>query len=119
MGLSQRQKGIRREREVVLALKAEGHADARRVPLSGALAATLGPEYGGDVTVAGLRLEIKARADLPLTLERWLGKNDGLILIGDRKPWRIYLGWDQFLQLAGVKQNESNSNSNNGSTETS
>lgn len=100
MSRSQRDKGARREREIV-----QRHVDlgihAERVPLSGA------SRYRGngadvDVHLPGrtgpLCTEVKARASGAgfVTLEKWLGDNDALFLIRDRAepvvvvPWRIY-----------------------------
>lgn len=56
MGKSQRTKGYRIERNLVLKLKAEGHLDAVRVPLSGA------SQFAKhDVLAAGLSIEVKGR----------------------------------------------------------
>tara|TARA_Y100001973_G_C5172758_1_gene320070 strand:- start:61 stop:378 length:318 start_codon:yes stop_codon:yes gene_type:complete len=82
-GRRSRSKGYRREREVVLALRAVG-IDAQRVPLSGAAQG----EFAGDVvaTIDGetKQIEVKARADGWRTIRGWLDGNDALILIPDR-----------------------------------
>lgn len=56
MGKMQRTKGYRVERELVLKLKAEGHEEVRRVPLSGASAFAK-----HDVLVGELSIEVKGR----------------------------------------------------------
>lgn len=77
-------KGSRVERELA-ALHAELGIRAARVPLSGALAKRLGPEFGGDLKIwlfgddaAPLIGEVKARGSGGgfLTLERWLASHD-------------------------------------------
>jgi hypothetical protein len=100
MSRASRDKGARRERQVVELHRAMG-IKAERVPLSGAA------RYqgnGADVDIyppwrdAPLIAEVKARAGGPgfITLERWLGDCDLLCLIRDRAdpmvlmPWRVY-----------------------------
>jgi hypothetical protein len=98
-GRASRQKGYRREREVVLAL-GEAGLSAQRMPLSGAL----GGDLRGDVMVEGVRLEVKGRAEPPKVLEGWLRDNDALVLIADRKPWRVYLPFDSFVEYLQLKK---------------
>lgn len=89
MGKPSRDKGARRERQVVEMHKAIGIA-AERIPLSGAA------KYrgeGGDVIVSAVpgaeawQAEVKARAGGEgfVTLERWLGDNDLLVLMRDQE----------------------------------
>ena len=78
MGIMQRRKGAKVEREIVNALKAAG-IPAERVPLSGAH----GGSFAGDVVVdKRWRAEVKARKGGAgfKQLEKWLGDNDLLIL---------------------------------------
>jgi len=92
-GRASKQKGYRREREVVLRLTEAG-LDAKRTPLSGAL----GGDLRGDVIVEDTRLEVKSRREPPKVLEGWLDDNDALVLIADRRPWRVYLPFDRFVE---------------------
>ena len=94
MGKSQRDKGGRREREVVNFWKALGFKSAR-VPLSGAA----GGDYAGDVDLyafgqddAPIIGEVKARGNGGgfKTITQWLGVNDFLVLHEDNKP-RLYV----------------------------
>lgn len=103
-GKASRDKGNRRERELVLRhLKI--HVNAERVPLSGAA----GGSFSGDIDVyafgpeaAPLMTEAKARKNGEgfATIERWLGENDTLFLVKDREeplvvmPWRT---WEKLL----------------------
>ena len=70
--------------------------DAHRVPLSGAV-----DGYAGDVIVAGLRAEVKARASGGgfVTLERWLGENDLLFLRRDRTTPLVVLPWSTWQKV--------------------
>ena len=88
MGLSQRAKGLRRERELAHLL------DGHRVPLSGA-----GEGYPGDVKALGLTWEVKSRARGWRTLYRWLENSDALALKADRHPWLVVLPLDTFQRL--------------------
>lgn len=94
MGKSQREKGARREREVVNYWKSEGFKCAR-VPLSGAA----GGDYTGDVDLyaygpddAPLVGEVKARANGSgfKTISKWIGFNQFLVLHEDQMP-RLYV----------------------------
>ena len=101
MSKSQRDKGARREREIVAKhLKLDVFAE--KVPLSGA-ARYQGAGHDVDVYPFGrdhgaLVSEVKARASGEgfVTLERWLGENDLLFLMRDRAdplvvlPWRVW-----------------------------
>ena len=94
MGKSQRDKGARRERQVVDHWKALGFK-AARVPLSGAA----GGDYAGDVDLyafgpeaAPLIGEVKARGTGGgfKTITNWLGINDFLVLHADQSE-RLYV----------------------------
>ena len=106
-GRASKQKGYRREREVVLALREVG-LDANRTPLSGAL----GGELAGDVLVKDPgrssveRIEVKGRKELPKVLEGWLGENDALVLIADRQPWRVYIPFASYLEFLQQRKRE-------------
>jgi Holliday junction resolvase len=99
-GRAPRQKGDRREREIVQRHRALG-IDAQRVPLSGAA----GGRFSGDIDInpfgiedTTLTTEVKARANGEgfVQLERWLGENDAMFLVRDRAdpivvlPWRVW-----------------------------
>lgn len=98
MSKSQRDKGKRREREIVQKHIAMG-VFAERVPLSG------GAHYkqqGHDIDVyargkdeAPLICEVKARANGEgfKTLIDWMGINDALFLIADRAEPLVVLPW--------------------------
>jgi hypothetical protein len=94
MGKMQRDKGARREREVVNHWTSLG-LKAARVPLSGAA----GGDYAGDIDLyafgvdeAPLVGEVKARAEGGgfKTISKWLGINDFLVLHEDHKD-RLYV----------------------------
>mgnify|MGYP004405454027 FL=1 len=89
MGKMSRDKGARRERELVNIFK-DNNIHAERVPLSGAA----GGRFSGDVDIyingkseQPLVAELKARANGSgfVQLERWLGENDLLVLWRDRQ----------------------------------
>ena len=84
MGLSQRQKGLRREREFAQL------TGGKRVPLSGAA----GGEYTGDVKALGMTWEVKARADGFRELYKWLDGSDALALKADRQEWLVVLPYE-------------------------
>lgn len=110
MGKASRDKGARRERQIVqmhivLGVKAE------RVPLSGA--AVFRNTRGTDVDVyargkdeAPFVCEVKARASGEgfATLERWLGEADALFLVRDRAPPLVVLPWTRWAELIGEKR---------------
>ena len=100
MGKFSRDKGARRERQLVERHKAMG-IHAERVPLSGAC----GGKFSGDIDIHALGIdqgalvgELKARANGEgfKTLESWLGDNDAIFLWRDRAepmavlPWRTW-----------------------------
>ncbi len=101
MGKPSRDKGQRRERQIVALHVALG-IHAERVPLSGA---SRYQGNGADIDIypfgedAGALVgEVKARHSGAgfVTLERWLGENDLLFLVRDRAdplvvvPWRVW-----------------------------
>lgn len=104
MGKPSRDKGARREREIVNMHKALG-CFAERVPLSGA------SRYKGngsdvDVYVRGKDAapwiaEVKARASGEgfATLDRWLGENDILFLMRDRADPTVLLTWSRWCDI--------------------
>lgn len=102
MSKASRDKGARRERQIVDLHRALG-VKAERVPLSGAMRFRNTEKTDVDVYARGpdeapMVCEVKARANGEgfTTLERWLGDADALFLIRDRAepvvvlPWRIY-----------------------------
>ena len=107
MGKASRDKGARRERELVNLHKAAG-IPAERVPLSGAV------RYqgnGADLDVyprgrdAPLVCEVKARANGEgfATITRWLADHDALFLIEDRAEPLVVLPWRVWIEMAGRK----------------
>jgi len=108
MGKPSRDKGARRERQIV-ALHVELGVKAERVPLSGAAKFRnteksdvdiypFGPETAPFVT------EVKARANGEgfVQLERWLGANDALFLMRDRADPLVVLPWETWASLLEV-----------------
>jgi hypothetical protein len=102
-------KGFRVEREI-----AEMHARfgviARRVPLSGAAARRLGPDFGGDLRiwafgddVAPLTAEVKARSAGGgfVVLERWMGEHDLLVLKRNHAAPMVVLPWKTWARVIG------------------
>ncbi len=104
MGKASRDKGARRERQIV-ALHLDMGVKAERVPLSGA------SHYrgnGADVDVyalgpdaAPMVSEVKARANGEgfATIERWLGEFDALFLIRDRAEPLVVLPWRSWQRI--------------------
>ncbi len=104
MGKPSRDKGQRRERQIV-ALHVDLGIHAERVPLSGA------SRYQGngadiDVYVDGkdagaLVGEVKARAAGQgfVTIEKWLGENDMLFLVRDRQEPMVVVPWATWERL--------------------
>lgn len=110
MGKASRDKGQRRERQVVQMHTVLG-VKAERVPLSGA--AVFRDTRGTDVDVyargndeAPFCCEVKARANGEgfATLERWLGEADGLFLIRDRAAPMVVLPWARWAELIGGRK---------------
>lgn len=106
MSKASRDKGARRERQVVDMHTGVG-IRAERVPLSGA--AKFRNTQGSDVDVycrgpheAPFVCEVKARANGEgfATLERWLGDNDAMFLIRDRASPLVVLPFERWIELA-------------------
>jgi hypothetical protein len=109
MGKPSRDKGARRERQLVL-LHTEAGIHAERVPLSGAA------RYrgnGADIDIyargrdaAPIVAEVKARGGGEgfRTLERWLGENDALFLWRDRAAPLVVVPMAVWLELAARRQ---------------
>lgn len=104
MGKPSRDKGHRRERQIV-ALHVDLGIHAERVPLSGA---SRYQGNGADIDIypfgedAGALVgEVKARASGEgfKTLERWLGENDMLFLVRDRQEPMVVLPWGTWERL--------------------
>lgn len=104
MGKPSRDKGNRREREIVSAHKERG-IHAERVPLSGA---SRYQGNGADVDIywkgrdsGPLVSEVKARASGGgfVTLEKWLGDNDILFLMRDRASPMVAMSWTTYCKL--------------------
>lgn len=96
-GRRSKRKGDRIEREVVARHRAIGLA-AQRVPLSGAA----GGLFAGDVVVPGVgRIEVKARANGSgfVTLTKWLGSADALVLRQDHAEPLVVLPWATYRRL--------------------
>ena len=96
MGKASRDKGARRERELVAKAKAAG-LPAERVPLSGAA----GGSFTGDVRILDRLCEVMARANGEgfATIERWLGNNDALVLWRDRAEPLVVLTLADWMAL--------------------
>jgi Holliday junction resolvase len=102
---SQRDKGARRERQIV-DLHTEIGVKAERVPLSGAMKFRNTEKSDVDVYARGkdaapFVTEVKARANGEgfVTLERWLGMNDVLFLMRDRAKPLVVLPWERWAEL--------------------
>ena len=95
MGRASRDKGARREREIVNMHRQAG-IRAERVPLSGA-AHYQGAAHDVDIYPRGadapICAEIKARKKFPAWLMDWLGDNDALILVEDHAEPLVVLPW--------------------------
>ncbi|MFY0760206.1 hypothetical protein AB1K32_15150 [Metabacillus dongyingensis] len=94
MGKSQRDKGMRREREFAKLI------NGLRVPLSGAQEG-----YANDVKGLGLEWEVKARKTGFKTLYDWVlderENPDALALKVDHQPWLVVMTLDKFLEMKG------------------
>ena len=103
MGKPSRDKGARREREIVALLNEIPGVDAERVPLSGAM----GGSYAGDISMTideiSMVAEVKARKNGEgfKVLEGWLGQNAMLILKRAPTTPMVVLPWKTFVRLAG------------------
>lgn len=105
MGKASRDKGARRERQIVDMHRAIG-VRAERVPLSGAMKFRNTEKTDVDVYARGTEAapfvtEVKARASGEgfVTLERWLGENDALFLIRDRAEPLVVLPGSRWAEL--------------------
>lgn len=92
MGKSQRDKGMRREREFAKLI------GGLRVPLSGAQEG-----YANDVKGLGLAWEVKSRGTGFKTLYDWVlderEKPDALALKVDHQPWLVVMTLDKFMEV--------------------
>ncbi|SDY22579.1 hypothetical protein [Thermoactinomyces sp. DSM 45892] len=89
MGRSQRDKGLRAEREFAKLIGGE------RVPLSGAA----GGSYTGDVIGLNCRWECKVRGNGFKQIYGWLEGNDALAIKADRKEWLVVMPISQFKDM--------------------
>lgn len=95
-GKASRDKGNRREREMVERFNTLAYVSAKRVPLSGACEG-----YKGDIQVnleglaTTLIVEVKARAKASgwQSVKKWLGENDMLLLVEDREEPLVVIPW--------------------------
>lgn len=108
MGKPSRDKGARRERQIV-EMHRELGVKAERVPLSGAAKFRNTEKSDVDVYPFGPDLapfvtEVKARANGEgfVQLERWLGENDALFLVRDRAEPLVVLPWETWASLLEV-----------------
>ncbi|MHA4218125.1 hypothetical protein [Bacillus cereus] len=92
MGKSQRDKGMRREREFASLM------GGTRLPLSGAM-----DGYSNDVKGLNHEWEVKARKEGFKTLYTWLEDEceqaDALAIKAERKPWLVVMPLDTFLKM--------------------
>ena len=109
MAKASRDKGARRERQIV-DLHREIGVKAERVPLSGAMQFRNTAKTDVDCYVRGpdaapFVTEVKARANGGgfVTIETWLGEADALFLIRDRAKPLVVLPWDRWAELVGKK----------------
>ena len=112
MSSKAKRKGTRVENEIVKLFQAEGF-NARRQPLSGAIAA-----FPHDVQVSdlfeGTNIEVKARKNGEgfAQLDKWKGSADLLVLKRDFSSPMVYLDWDLFKEfLYEYRQNRRSSES--------
>lgn len=94
MGKSQRDKGLRGEREFA---KLTGGS---RIPLSGAMAG----EFGNDVKLPnGWKVEVKRREEMEKTLYSWIlderEKPDCVAFRADNKPWIVAMTLNKFMEV--------------------
>ena len=109
MAKASRDKGSRRERQVVKMAQEAGFS-AKRVPLSGAcegfkhdvLIALSRHCDAGFVDIPLLRAEVKGRASGGgfKTIEFWLGDADMLVIIQDRQEPLVVQRWSKWVQVA-------------------
>lgn len=105
MGKASRDKGARRERQIVDLHRDHG-IKAERVPLSGAMRFRNTEKTDVDVYARGdeeapFVCEVKARASGEgfKTLEAWLGEADALFLVRDRAAPMVVVPMDRWLEL--------------------
>lgn len=105
MSRSQREKGMRRERELVKLLAGIG-VHAEKVPLSGAVKFRNTEKTDVDCYVFGKEFapwisEVKARGSGEgfALIKRWLGDADSLYLIEDRRKPLVVLPWERWVEL--------------------
>lgn len=115
MGKLSRDKGARKEREVVHLCKNAG-IHAERVPLSGAMEFRNTRKTDVDVYANGKDeppyvCEVKARKSGEgfVTIENWLGDADALFLCRDRKKPLVVLPFERFIELANKGREEGGS----------
>ena len=92
MGAFSRNKGARRERELVNILRGWG-ADAYRVPLSGAT-----ERHKGDVVANGIVIELKSRKSFPDWLGKVLDGESDLVCLWPDRGERIWLIPDRVMR---------------------
>ena len=105
MSKSQRDKGARRERELVEAHRSIG-VKAERVPLSGAVKFRNTEKTDVDIYVHGPEsapwvTEVKARGSGEgfVTIKRWLSDADALFLVEDRQKPLVVLPWQRWTEI--------------------
>jgi len=103
MSSKQRIKGNRNENKIVKLHQELGYHTSR-VPLSG----QVGGDYASDVIIKGIKdttlaAEVKARAAAQgwVVIKKWLGDNDLLFLIEDRKEPLVVMPIETYKLLIG------------------
>jgi hypothetical protein len=96
-----RQKGDRRERQIAHRLSAVRGVIAERVPLSGAANGSFSGDLLLSIGSTKMRAEVKARSTAAgfRTVLGWLGNNDLLVLVPDRRDPYVLMPWWRFQQL--------------------
>ncbi len=93
MSRAQRDKGARREREIVnLHRKLGVHAERVGVAYAPGHDIDLYP-FGDDAGAVVAEVKARASGEGFVTLEKWLGENDALFLVRDRQSPLICLPW--------------------------
>jgi Holliday junction resolvase len=100
MANSRKQKGTRVEHKVRKLFEELG-IKARRQPMSGAIPGLPHDVYA-DI-MGGLSVECKARKGSKgfITMERWQGNADLLVLVADYQEPRVQMRWRKFKELLG------------------
>lgn len=100
MGSKAKQKGTRVEHKVRKLFEELG-IKARRQPMSGAIPGLPHDVYA-DV-MGGLSVECKARKGAKgfVTMEKWQGGADLLVLVSDYQEPRVQMRWRKFKELLG------------------